>query len=189
MASSSTMIPVPSQATTYREILFRLENPVQLTLLEFDEYWPLVDTVWTKIGGNTTQRQGTIQVQHYECRLRKSKKTGTNVARNEGRVVKPRMTAVRIKDLCQVRMKIIRTIPSGSEPVMVFLERKDDAVHTHSIEEVFRLCGLPSIVKRAIATEANKNYTPAQIFHALKRSGSTEGSENLEAAGGVSLKR
>ena len=129
-SSSSTMISVPSQADTYREMLFRLEKPVQLTQQEFDEFWPLVDTVWTKIGGNTTQRQGTIQVQHYECRLRKSKKTGTNVARNEGRVVKPRMTAVRIKDLCQVRMKITRTIPSGSEPVMVFLERKDDAAHT-----------------------------------------------------------
>jgi len=170
-------------------MLFRLEKPVQLTQQEFDEFWPLVDTVWTKIGGNTTLRQGTIQVQHHECGLRKSKKTDTNVARNQGRVVKPRMTAVRIKDLCQVRMKITCTIPSGSEPVMVFLERKDDAAHTHSIEEAFHLCGLPSIVKRVIATDTNKNYTPAQIFHALKGSGSIEGSENLEAAGGGSLKR
>ena len=40
-----------------------------------------------------------------------------------------------------------------------------------------------------IATEMNKNYMPAQIFHALKGSGSIEGSENLEAAGGGSLKR
>jgi len=86
-------------------------------------------------------------------------------------------------------MKITCTIPSGSEPVMVFLERKDDAAHTYSIEEAFCLCGLPSIVKRVIATEANKNYTLAQIFHALKGSGSIEGSENLEAAGSGSLKR
>jgi len=58
-----------------------------------------------------------------------------------------------------------------------------------SIEEVFRLCGLRSIVKRVIATGVNKIYTPLQIFHALKGSGGTEGSENLEAAGGGSLKR
>jgi len=96
-------------------MLFQLGKPVQLAQQEFDEFWPLVDVVWTTIGGNTTQRKGTVQVQHCECRLRKSKKTGTNVARKEGRVVKPRMT----------------TITSGSEPATVLLERKDDFVHIH----------------------------------------------------------
>jgi len=43
--SSSSMISVPSQANTYREMFFRLEKPVQLTQQEFDEFWPLVDTV------------------------------------------------------------------------------------------------------------------------------------------------
>ena len=162
------MISVPSQADTYREMLFQLEKPVQLTQQEFDEFWPLVDTVWTKIGRNTTQRQGTIQVQHYECRLQKSKKTSTNV--NEGRVVKPQMTAVQIKNLgCQARMKITRTILSGSEPVMVFLERKDDAAHKHSIEEAFRLYGLTSIVKQVIATEANKNNNACSDLSCTER--------------------
>jgi len=182
------MIPVPEKADLYRDILFYLEKPTQLSQQEFDEYWPLVDSVWTKIGGSTIQRNGTVEVQHYECRLRKSKKTGTNIAKKDGRVIKPRITSVRVKDLCQVRMKMTRTIPNNNEPITVYLERKDDAAHTHSLDETFRLCGLPSLVKKTIATEANKNYTPSQIFHALKGSGRVEGSENLEAAGGVSLK-
>ena len=192
MSSSSTipaMIPVPEQAHIYREMLFHLENPVELTEQQFDEYWPLVDTVWTKIGGSTVQRGGTIRVQHYECRLRKSKKTGTNVSRKEGRVVKPRITEVRVKDLCQVQMKITHTIPTSSEPVTVLLERKTVAVHTHSVDEIFRICGLPSIIKQVIATEVKKNYTAAQIFHALKGSSKIEGMDNLEAAGGSSLIR
>jgi len=49
------------------------------------------------------------------------------------------MTIVRIKDLCQVRIKITRTITSGSEPATILLERKDDVVHTHNIDEVFHL--------------------------------------------------
>jgi len=32
------MISVPSQADTYREMLFQLEKPVQLTQQEFDEF-------------------------------------------------------------------------------------------------------------------------------------------------------
>jgi len=128
--SSSIMISLPSQADTYRDMFFQLEKPVQLTQHEFDEFWPLIDTVWTKIGRNTTQQQGTIQVQLYEYHLRKSQKTSTNVARNEGRIVKPPITAVWIKDLCEARMKITRTTPSGSEPVMVFLERKYDTAQT-----------------------------------------------------------
>lgn len=190
MSSSAgyTMIPVPEHANTYRETLFHLEKPVELTQQQFDEYWPLVDTVWTKIGGNTIQRGGTVRVQHYECRLRKSKKTGTNVSRKEGRVVKPRITATRLKDICQVQMKITRSIPTGTgEPVIVLLERKTDAVHTHSIDEIFQICGLPSIVKQVITSEAKKNYTAAQIFHAIKGSSRIEGSHNLEAAGGSSL--
>jgi len=55
-------------------------------------------------------------------------------------------------------MKIMRTTPNGSEPVMVFLERKYNTAYIHSIDKAFRLCSLPSIVKRVIATKANKNY-------------------------------
>jgi hypothetical protein len=39
------------QANTYRELLLRLEKSVQLTQ-EFNEFWPLIDTVWTNVGRN-----------------------------------------------------------------------------------------------------------------------------------------
>ncbi|KAA8893707.1 hypothetical protein FN846DRAFT_499967 [Sphaerosporella brunnea] len=180
------MITVPEQADYYKEILFNLENPVVLSVEQFDTYWPLTDAVWTKIGGKTLQQNSTVEVQHYECRLRKSKKTGTNVAEKEGRVVKNRITTSRVKDLCQVRMKMTRTL---TEPITVTLERKDGSKHTHDLEETFRLCGLPSAVKRVVQAEADKDYTAAQIFHALKGGGKIEGSIALEAIGGASLKR
>jgi hypothetical protein len=184
--TGNKMINVPEQADHYKEILFNLEKPVVLNAEQFDTFWPLVDSVWTKIGGITTQQNGTVEVQHYECRLRKSKKTGTNVAKKEGRVVKNRITSARVKDLCQVRMKTTRTL---TEPITVTLERKDENTHTHSLEESFRLCGPPSAVKRIVREEASKDYTAAQIFHALKGAGKIEGSAALEAIGGASLKR
>ena len=96
------MIVLPSDAAIYRKLLFELDKPVVLSEEQYNEYWPLVDSVWTKIGGTTVQQNGTVKVQHYECRLRKSKKTGTNQARKEGRVVKSRVTSARVKGLCQV---------------------------------------------------------------------------------------
>ena len=47
-----------------------------LTESEFDEYWPLMSTVYTKIRGLLLQQNGELEVQKYECRLRKSKKGG-----------------------------------------------------------------------------------------------------------------
>ncbi|KAA8914908.1 hypothetical protein FN846DRAFT_249377 [Sphaerosporella brunnea] len=88
--------------------------------------------------------------------------------------------------LCQVRMKIARTL---MEPITITVKQKDESTHTHDLEEIFRLCGLPSAVKRVVQAEANKDYTAAQIFHALKGGGEMEGFTPLEAIGGASLKR
>jgi hypothetical protein len=184
--TGNKMINVPEQADQYKKILFDLEKPVVLSAEQFDTFWPLVDSVWTKLGNRTIQQNGTVEVQHWECRLRKSKKTGTNVAKKEGRVVKSRITSVRVKDLCQVRMKTTRTL---NEPITITIERKDENTHTHSLEESFRLCGPPSAVKRIVHQEASKDYTAAQIFHALKGAGKIEVSAALDAIGGSSLKR
>jgi len=43
---------------------------------EFDTFWPLLCTVYTKIGGFMTQQRGDVLLQKYECRLRKRKKGG-----------------------------------------------------------------------------------------------------------------
>jgi hypothetical protein len=43
---------------------------------QFGEYWPLISTVYTKLGGKNIQQNGTVEVQRYECRLRKSNKNG-----------------------------------------------------------------------------------------------------------------
>jgi hypothetical protein len=108
---------------------------------------------------NENRRQNNVQ--HFECPLRNSKKTGTNMANKEGRVVKNRITSSRVKDLCQVRMKRTRTI---TEPITVTIERKDENKHPHGLEESFRLCGPPSAVKRIVQQEASKDYTAAQIL-------------------------
>lgn len=58
----------------------------------------------------------------------------------------------------------------------------------HNIEESFRV-KKPSVLVDYIAMEATKNYSSAQIFHALRGAGTAEGSERLTALGGSSLTR
>jgi len=67
------------------------------------------------------------------------------------------------------------------------IERLDEHIHTHDIEESFRIKN-PSILRDYIKTEAAKNYSAAQIYHAVRGAGTHEGSERLGELGG-SLKR
>ena len=71
---STALIPLPTNTPQWCDLLFHLSKPIILTESEFGEYWPLVSTVYTKIGGLLLQQNGELEVQKYECRLRKSKK-------------------------------------------------------------------------------------------------------------------
>ena len=116
----------------------------------------------------------TIRVQKYECRPRKSTKSGTVTAKvdSEGKIIKRRNSSICDKDLCHVRIKVSR--PDDS--TVVTIERFDKYIHTHDIEESFRI-KKPSILLGYIKSEAAKNYSAAQIYHAFRGAGTHEGSE------------
>jgi len=136
-------------------VLFCLNSINQLLYLQFDEVWPYINSVYT------------MRVQKYECRLWKSSKPGTARVAAEGKVIKRRNSSVRDKHLCYVRIKTSRPVDGSA----VTIGRLDEHTHTQDIEESFRI-KKPSILVGYIKSEAAKNYSSAQIFHAL-RSGIT----------------
>ena len=69
-----------------------------------------MSTVYTKIGGLLLQQNGELEVQKYECRLRKSKKGGKPPPGPAGEVKKCYGKTVRVPGLCNVRIKITRTV-------------------------------------------------------------------------------
>jgi len=149
----------------------------------FDEIWPYVDSVYTKLQQELLQAHGTVRVQKYECRLRKSKKSSTTQD-TDGKVIKRRHSSIRDAHLCNVRIKVSRPV----DGTVVIIERLDEHTHTHDIEESFRI-KKPSILRDYIKTEAAKNYSAAQIYHAVRGAGTQEGAEQLGEIGGSSLKR
>ena len=106
---SASLIPIADDSIYWSSLLFDLTQPVLLTEQQYDDaYWPLISTVYTKIGGLLLQKNGTIEVQNYECRLRKSKKPGQ--VRPKDGVKKRYGSTVRQSGLCNVRIKTTRTV-------------------------------------------------------------------------------
>ncbi|KAF8425213.1 hypothetical protein EV426DRAFT_573443 [Tirmania nivea] len=180
---SEAMMPISTDALHYRTLLFELSKPVTIPTEKFDEIWPYVDSVYTSLSGEVLQCNGTIQVRKYECRLRKSTKSSTAKV-TEGKIIKRRHSSIRDKHQCHVRIKVSRPIDGTA----VTIQRLDEHTYTHDIEESFQI-KKPSILLGYIKSEAVKNYSPAQIYHALRGAGTHEGSERLGELGGSSLKR
>lgn len=182
---SEAMMPISAEALQYRTQLFDLAKPVTMTAELFDEVWPYVDSVYAKLQSEMMRAYGTIRVQKYECRLRKSRKSSTVKDPPENKVVKRRHSSIRDQYLCHVRIKVSRPVDTS---LPVTIERLDEHTHSHDIEASFQI-KKPSILVNCITTEAAKNYSAAQIFHALRGVGTADGSERLGTIGGSSLTR
>ena len=86
-------------------MLFELRKPVIISPEIFNEIWPYVDSVYSKLQQELLQAHGTVRVQKYECRLRKRLKSSTaRVA--DSKVIKRRHSSMRDTDLCNVRIKV-----------------------------------------------------------------------------------
>jgi len=107
---STSMIALPENSSYWRNALFHLETPVFMSSEEYNTYWPMVDSVYKKFGGNLRQKKGTVEVQKYEYRLRKSQKSGTAQPATDEKKIKRCHTSIRIAGQCEVQIKVTRSI-------------------------------------------------------------------------------
>ena len=165
---SESMMPISVDALHYRTLLFELSKPVVISADKFNEVWPYVDSVYRTLRGEELKCNGTLKVQKYECRLRKSAKSSTVKVAIEGKVIKRRHSTIRDKGLCDVQIKVTRPVDSSdSSTLPITIERMNDHTHRHDIEESFRI-RKPSILVAYLKFEASKNYSTAQIYHAFR---------------------
>ena len=99
---TAALILLPTNTAQWCDLLFYLSKPVVMTESEFEEYWPPMSTVYTKIRGLLLQQNGELEVQKYEGRLRQSKKGGKSPP--TAGVKKCYGTIVRVPGLCDVRI-------------------------------------------------------------------------------------
>jgi hypothetical protein len=186
---TTNLIPIPEDAAERSQILFHLTKPITLPYSEFEKYWPLVNTVFTKSRGLLLQQNNTVEVQKYECRLRKSKKPGkAPPSQNPNGVKKRHGTTIREPGQCNVRIKTTRTLTTDPSQSTVTIERLDDHEHSHDLERSREIAPSGHAIQLAHA-EAEKGYSAAQILNALRGVGTATGSQRLDEAGGTHLKR
>jgi len=143
-------------------MLLELRKPVIISPEIFDEIWPYVDSVYSKVQQELLQAHGTVRVQKYECRLRKSRKS-TQLELLMARLLN---FGIAVCEILTFAMSELRSHPVDGTSVTV--ERLGH-IHTHEIEESFRT-KKPSILLGYIKSEACKFYRQyllpcRHIFH------------------------
>ncbi|KAF8414676.1 hypothetical protein EV426DRAFT_671625 [Tirmania nivea] len=100
------------------------------------------------------------------------------------KIIKRQHSSIWDKHLCHIQIKVSKPVDGTA----VTIERLDSHIHTHDIEESFCI-KKPSILQGYLKSEAIKNYSAAQIYHAVRGASTHEGSEWLGKLGGSSLKQ
>jgi hypothetical protein len=158
---ASNIINTPISEKQKRNLLFNVNQPLELSIEEFDkEWWPLVSNIWTSYSCKNNVNGDSWKV--FVCRFKKHNKSST---RKEGIPnEKRRVMKIRPADLCSAKIKVQRYFSEQKVRIERF---KDSPDHSHSIEDSEKL-KLSKVVRELVMQEAVKNYRPPEIVSAVK---------------------
>lgn len=150
----------PPNLARIRQVMFECKEPIEISLQEFETYWPFIDNVWVKQRSNSS-KEGHCTTDYYMCRLRRpTHRSSETRPLPEGK--RPRKKRVREGGLCNFQIKVIRFEGAYST---VTIARTPGSSHEHShdldyIDRVKRNSGLMEFARR----EASKGYLPSSIY-------------------------
>ncbi|RDW67098.1 RibD family protein [Aspergillus mulundensis] len=173
---SYTLIDIPPNLARIRQIMFGCKEPIEISLQEFETYWPFIDNVWVKQRSNSSKEGHKIS-EYYQCRLKRpTHRSSETRPLPEGK--RPRKKKVREGGLCNFQIKVIR-FEGAYSTVTIARTPGSNREHAHDldyIDKVKRNSGLMELVRR----EASKGYLPSSIYMKFR-----EESEKLIEAGGT----
>lgn len=164
---------VPPNIARTRQLLFEVRDPIELSVEEFDKYWPFVDNVWLKKRSYSNVSSSTSTYRCRLCRLRiRPSRAGPP---EEGK--KPRNHPVRERGNCKMQVKVVRVEGTHSS-VTITQTPNSGTYHTHdldNIDKIKRNSGIMDLARK----ESVKGYLPSSIFAKF-----TEEPDKLLAIGG-----
>lgn len=174
--SAHSLFDNPPNLSRVRQLLFECKDPIEMSLQEFETYWPFVDNVWVKQRSHTT-KEGNSTTEYYMCRLRRPthRPRGEPKPAAEGR--RPRKKPVRQGGVCNVQIKVIKSEGAFST-VTISKTRGSSSNHTHDLDHIDNI-KRNSAIMEFIWKEAIKGYLPSSIFAKFQ-----EEPVNLHHAGG-----
>lgn len=175
MQAAQSMFDNPPNLARIRRVLFECKDPIEISLEEFETYWPFIDNVWVKQRTNAS-KEGHCTTDYYMCRLRRpTHRTSETRPLPEGK--RPRRKRVREGGLCNFQIKVVR-FDGAYTTVTIARTPGSGSVHSHDldyIDRVKRNSGLMEFARR----ESAKGYLPSSIYTKFQ-----EEPEKLNEAGG-----
>jgi 2,5-diamino-6-(ribosylamino)-4(3H)-pyrimidinone 5'-phosphate reductase len=172
---AQSMFDNPPNLARIRRVLFECKDPIEISLEEFETYWPFIDNVWVKQRTNAS-KEGHCTTDYYMCRLRRpTHRTSETRPLPEGK--RPRKKRVREGGLCNFQIKVVR-FDGAYTTVTIARTPGSGSVHSHDldyIDRVKRNSGLMEFARR----ESAKGYLPSSIYTKFR-----EEPEQLNEAGG-----
>lgn len=173
--ANGELLDNPPNLVRIRQVMFECRDPIEISIEEFDTYWPFIDNVWVKQRSNSS-KEGHCTTDYYMCRLRRpTHRTSETRPLPEGK--RPRKKRVREGGVCNFQIKVVRFEGAYST---VTIARTPGSSNSHShdldyIDRVKRNSGLMEFARR----EAVKGYLPSSIYTKFR-----EEPEKLVEAGG-----
>ncbi|CEJ55241.1 Putative Riboflavin-specific deaminase [Penicillium brasilianum] len=175
MQTAQSMFENPPNLARIRRVLFECKDPIEISLEEFETYWPFIDNVWVKQRTNAS-KEGHCTTDYYMCRLRRpTHRTSETRPLPQGK--RPRKKRVREGGLCNFQIKVVR-FDGAYTTVTIARTPGSGSVHSHDldyIDRVKRNSGLMEFARR----ESAKGYLPSSIYTKFQ-----EEPEKLNEAGG-----
>ncbi|KAL8816896.1 MAG: hypothetical protein Q9191_008248 [Dirinaria sp. TL-2023a] len=103
------MIPEPPDLEAWRDRLFNVGEPIELTEDEFQTYFPHVDNIYSHRSTQRYKRKPFVS-HYWDCRL-KGRPPGTPKSDDPNK--KKRKRQARERDLCDVKIKITEFFPGA----------------------------------------------------------------------------
>ncbi|KAE8348105.1 dihydrofolate reductase-like domain-containing protein [Aspergillus coremiiformis] len=169
------LINNPTNLARIRQVMFECKDPIEISLKEFETYWPYIDNVWVKQRSNSS-KEGHCTTDYYMCRLRRpTHRTSETRPLPEGK--RPRKKRVREGGICNFQIKVVR-FEGAYSTVTISRTPGSSAIHSHDldyIDKVKRNSGIMEFARK----EAIKGYLPSSIYTKFQ-----EEPEKLIEAGG-----
>ncbi len=171
----------PPELARVRQSLFALEQAFEMSLTDFDAYFPFVDNVWRKARATEAQPDTSQNTEVYWCRLRKAPGAKPHIPRPTPEGKQPRKKRAKEDKTCNMAMKV--TYSDGPvKKVTVSRAVEDGEDHTHDLDYMDSLKRNGAIMDVA-RRETNRAFLPTSVFWKMWQE-----PDKMSAAGGKLMK-
>lgn len=179
--SLSDLVNPPRHLGTMRQALFEVRGKLELSVEDFEQYWPYVDNVWVrqhKAGPKESKKNVT---DYYACRLQRPTYTPKDIDKPKPEGRPTRKKHIREGGKCQMKIKTIRW--NGGYSSYTITQVGDPTEHAHDLDHMDKIKRNTVLMDMA-RSEVMKGYMPPSVHTVM-----CEDTEKLLQAGGRYLSR